>query len=307
MEQISNKVGFIILHYNDYKMTIECVESILLLQNSENVEIVIVDNHSPDKSAVELEKYFQNTINVKVLLLDENYGFSKANNKGYEYLTKYCKCAYVVVANNDILFKQNNFLELLEKKYKERNFDVCGPDVYAIYKKEHQNPLALHPRTEAEINNWIRYNRNKLRFLWAETFVHNIYLCVRNWKIYGLYKQYISKAQQKENKAWKNEQSEIVLSGSCLIFSGRFIENNKKIFEPETFFYHEEDILFHKCQLNGWKVIYTPSLKVEHLEGVATNKKHYYERMKFRYENFINSGMIYQKYLRESQRYSKDK
>lgn len=307
MKNISSKIGFIILHYNDYKMTVECVESILALQYSESVDIVIVDNNSPDKSAELLKSYFQNISNVKIMFLDKNYGYSIANNKGYQYLTNYCKYDFIVVANNDILFKQKDFLELLVMKYEEHNFYICGPDVYAIYKKEHQNPLALHPRTYEEICKWIQYNRKKLRFLRVETLFHNIYLCVNNWKIYEFYKKYFAKRPQKEENDWKNEQSNIVLSGSCLIFSKNFIEKSNKLFDPETFFYHEEDILAQKCRMNDWKTIYTPLLKVEHLEGVATNQKHYYERMKFRYENFINSGTIYQNYLQERNIYSNEK
>lgn len=94
-----------------------------------------------------------------------------------------------------------------------------------------------------------------------------------------------------------NRQENVVLSGSCLIFSKEFMACNQKLFEPETFFFHEEDILTTKCLKNNWKTLYMPDIHVKHLEGASTNEKGYYQKMKFRYGNFIKAAEIYLKYL----------
>ncbi|MEI3413196.1 MAG: hypothetical protein V8Q57_08450 [Blautia sp.] len=83
-------------------------------------------------------------------------------------------------------------------------------------------------------------------------------------------------------------------------FRQKFIENNEKLFDPETYFYHEEDILTTKCLKNGWKTLYIPDIKVQHLEGASTNTKNYDQKMKFRYTNFIKAAEIYANYLKQN-------
>ncbi len=44
------KIGFVILHYNAYKETIQCAKSIMDKLDTDCYEIIIVDNDSPNKS-----------------------------------------------------------------------------------------------------------------------------------------------------------------------------------------------------------------------------------------------------------------
>ena len=46
---------------------------------------------------------------------------------------------------------------------------------------------------------------------------------------------------------------------------------HEKLFEPETFLYYEEAILYARAQMEGLKLVYAPSLKVWHKEGGSTN------------------------------------
>ncbi|KLU72376.1 MAG: hypothetical protein RHS_2003 [Robinsoniella sp. RHS] len=36
--------------------------------------------------------------------------------------------------------------------------------------------------------------------------------------------------------------------------------------------YGEEDILSYQCNVKGYKILYTPELKIIHLDGVSTKK-----------------------------------
>ena len=297
---MKEKVGFVILHYNDFEVTSKCIDSIMELDESNRIKIVVVDNNSKNRSGVQLkEKYAKYKETVSVLLLEKNYGFSKANNIGYEYLLAHSEeFKFIIIANNDIIFCQKNLIPLLERQYQEEKFYLAGPDVWAVYQKKHQNPLSDHPRSKQEIESWIALNKKKLRFVEVETVMRWIWTKVNNTRIYEIYRKNVQKntcTQYIRNYADKVEN--VVLTGACLIFSKKFIKENKKPFEPETFFYHEEDILTSKCLNNKWKIIYLPDLHVEHLEGVVTKQKGYYKRMKFRYKNFINSGQIYLDYL----------
>ncbi|MGO4946366.1 glycosyltransferase [Blautia sp. Sow4_E7] len=293
------KVGFIILHYNDIETTKKCIDSIQCLEQIQDSKILIVDNHSPNNSGAELKKQYAGIENIEILLLEDNYGYSRANNIGYAYLKKSENFDYIVVANNDIIFEQRNLISILEEKYREAGFYVAGPNVYAIYKKQHQNPLALRPRSLEETEAWIEENRRCLKNMKREYLLHCIWQKVNRTKIYSIYRKRMdSKIQKTEDDKWKHSMENIVLSGSCLFFSERFIKNNEKLFEPETYFYHEEDILTTKCLKNGWKTLYIPDIAVQHLEGASTNTKNYDQKMKFRYTNFIKAAEIYAEYLK---------
>lgn len=293
------KVGFIILHYNDIETTKKCIDSIQCLEQIQDSKILIVDNHSPNNSGAELKKQYAGIENIEILLLEDNYGYSRANNIGYAYLKKSENFDYIVVANNDIIFEQRNLISILEEKYREAGFYVAGPNVYAIYKKQHQNPLALRPRSLEETEAWIEENRRCLKNMKREYLLHCIWQKVNRTKIYSIYRKRMdSKIQKTEDDKWKHSMENIVLSGSCLFFSERFIKNNEKLFEPETYFYHEEDILTTKCLKNGWKTLYISDIAVQHLEGASTNTKNYDQKMKFRYTNFIKAAEIYAEYLK---------
>ncbi|HFU4371918.1 TPA: glycosyltransferase family 2 protein, partial [Streptococcus suis] len=67
-------ICFIILHYMVKEETIKCVESILE-REMDNIQIIIVDNLSPNNSGQELFEYYKGNDIVDVLLNDENAGF----------------------------------------------------------------------------------------------------------------------------------------------------------------------------------------------------------------------------------------
>ena len=290
------KIGFVILHYNHMEVTIKCVDSILELKENTRVEVVIVDNNSTNGTGKRLKEYYQDK-RVRVILLNQNYGFSKANNIGYNYLLKNAECSFIIVANNDVVFVQKDMIKILENQYNERNFYVAGPDVFSLDKREHQSPLARAPKTEAVAVKQLKFNKKKLRYVRAETFLHWLWLKVNKLTIYKIYRKIIEN-NNRQIIEWKEAQDDIVLHGACLFFSSLFLELNTNPFQPETFFYYEEDILTDRCLKQGWKISYIPQIRVNHLEAASTAQKGYYKKMKFRYYNLINSGETYLKYLR---------
>ena len=100
-------ISFIILHYKNIKDTIECIESIRKLKTKKSVSIIVVDNHTLSKE--ELKKIKEYTEDV--ILLKENMGFAKANNKGCEYAVKKYHPDFLVVINNDTILSQDNFID----------------------------------------------------------------------------------------------------------------------------------------------------------------------------------------------------
>ena len=105
-----------------------------------------------------------------------------------------------------------------------------------------------------------------------------------------------SKKQQREVNArgYDNFQRNVVLHGACYIFSKQYIELRKMAFNPNTFLYLEEEILYFEAMRDNMLILYSPQLKVEHLEDISTKKafKFAYSREKMITENKLNSIKI---------------
>jgi N-acetylglucosaminyl-diphospho-decaprenol L-rhamnosyltransferase len=75
-------VSVIIVNYNAGQYLKSCINA-LLLQDCGDFEIIVVDNASTDNSLASLPLHSQ----LRILPLDANYGFAKANNIGISHAT----------------------------------------------------------------------------------------------------------------------------------------------------------------------------------------------------------------------------
>ena len=132
-------VCFVIFHYMAVDETKLCVNSILNNVNGEK-KIIVVDNASPNKTFNDLQKEYKDTSDVVVIESKENLGFAKGNNLGYKYAVEYFNPEFIVVMNNDMEIKQQDFIEEIDKSFSEYNYYIMGPDIYSTKKKYHQNP-----------------------------------------------------------------------------------------------------------------------------------------------------------------------
>ena len=81
--------------------------------------------------------------------------------------------------------------------------------------------------------------------------------------------------------------------------SKKYIQNEDKMFEPETFLYCEEESLYYKCYDKGYKVFYSPLIGIRHGEAAsfknANNNEE--ERIKFMLRHHIESRKMLTNYL----------
>lgn len=121
-----DKVFILVLNYNGYKDTIECVDSLLNI-SYENFKIIIIDNKSSDDSLLELKKQKWGEM-VEILELDKNYGYAAGNNKGIEYAL-INGAEYICVLNNDVIVEKDFLSNLVNKYKKNNNIAVIGPAI----------------------------------------------------------------------------------------------------------------------------------------------------------------------------------
>ena len=94
-----SQVSIIIVNYNTYKMTMECVNSVCEKTKNIDFEIILVDNASKDGS----KEYFEKDSRVRYVYCSENIGFGRANNVGM----KLAKGEYLFLLNSDTILVNN--------------------------------------------------------------------------------------------------------------------------------------------------------------------------------------------------------
>jgi len=273
--------GFIVLHYIDEKMTIQSVNQLLSIFYSSKIKIIIVDNGSPNESGKHLLNYYNKNTVVDVILNKKNEGFARGNNIGYKYLVNVYQPNFVVIMNNDVLIKQGDFLNLITKAYDRTGFGVLGPDIYCPRTKLHQNPSRIYELSRNQIEDEINL-REKMNKNFAFYYYRHLTL--------GKIKRLILKNSTPQIDRL-NEKEGVVLHGACYIFSNQFMKKRDYAFNPSTFLYFEEDILYIECKFKQIKMVYAPSLKVEHLEDVSTNSafKSNYKKAKMKNNEMLKS------------------
>lgn len=92
----ATKLSIIVVSYNTREMTLACLTSIERETRLRNYEVIVVDNASSDGSASAIEKH---PLNVRLLSLDENVGFARANNLG----AMYARGEFILLLNPDTL------------------------------------------------------------------------------------------------------------------------------------------------------------------------------------------------------------
>ena len=95
------KIAVILVNYNGRQYNTACIESLLHQQDfSGEMRIIIVDNASGDDSMDILQKRYGDDERIETVLLDDNYGFSRANNAGISRAQTWGADHYLLL-NND--------------------------------------------------------------------------------------------------------------------------------------------------------------------------------------------------------------
>ena len=262
------RVIFSILHYMTYDDTHECIQSLLLNIKYDNYEIVVVDNGSKNQSYAKLKENFSNNERVHLLRNDSNLGFAKGNNVGYMYAKEELKADFIILLNNDIIFEQNEFINIMLEIHAIHKFNILGPDILSTIDSQHQNPQRTKGFEVSEIKNIIL--RLTLKLWLNKIKLENTYLAIKK-----IYKKYC-KGKENENGYdsnlhWDKEMTNVQLHGACLIFDPQYVKKYNGLYS-NTFMYAEEDVMQYIAQKEKLKVLYSPKLQIFHKEASATNQ-----------------------------------
>jgi len=228
-----NSICVLILNYQSYQDTIDYVQC---LQKQENIQvnILIVDNCSPNCSFDILKSTFRDVKNIKVIVSERNGGYAYGNNFGLHYLEKE-DIDYILISNNDIEIKDPLLLCKMVERYKTLKNPAFVSPIMHINGMQSPHPAWKIPTLKEDVAGSLRI----------------LALNIDTITTYAI-------------QSGKNSMLVDCLPGS--FFMGR-----KDIFykiglmDDKTFLYMEEAILAYKVKINNLNNYLFIDLKYEHM------------------------------------------
>lgn len=124
-------VTIILLNYNGYEDTKECLHSLSELSYP-NFKVMIVDNCSTDGSFIKLNENYSDF--ATIIKSEKNLGFSGGNNLGIRYAFENSS-EYVLLLNNDTVVEKDFLDCLIDEMLNSSNIGCAIPKIY-YYKKK---------------------------------------------------------------------------------------------------------------------------------------------------------------------------
>ena len=124
------KIAIVILSWNGEKLFDTFLPSVIKYSTSENIEIIVADNGSTDKSVDYLR---QNFPSVKILDLKTNFGFAEGYNRALQYVD----ADYLILLNSDVQVTENWIKPCIQLFEADEKVAAVQPKILS-YKKPEQ-------------------------------------------------------------------------------------------------------------------------------------------------------------------------
>lgn len=255
-------IVFVILHFNTFNETLNCIDSITRNFGNCSYKIIVVDNASPNGTGRELNNKYCQSDEVEIILSSQNVGFARGNNIGILKAKEYSP-RFVCCTNSDTFFEQIDFFEQLDLEYKNSKAALIGPMII---------------RKNGDIQKYNNYIKS------IEEYKKECDVLSNGLSILSTIKKFIALIPgaiyiRDKIYRWNGEsypgcylkrKENVILHGCCLIFTQEFFDYYSGFYD-KTFMYKEEEILYIMVRDVQMKTVYCPDIKVRHLEDASTN------------------------------------
>lgn len=206
---MEKKISVILVNYNGKQYNDTCIASILRSTVREQIQVVVVDNGSTDDSLAALRKKWGDNGQVHLIALEENFGFSKANNVGMRWSMGQ-GIEYFLLLNNDTEIEPDTVEKMFShhkktgaivvpKVYYADRRDVvwcAGGDLTPVISKAVQRGLGQQDRGQFDRSGKCRFANGCALFL-SKTIVEHIGFLDERFFLYYEDTEYSMRAAEK--------------------------------------------------------------------------------------------------------------
>lgn len=259
-------VSVIIVNYNTFQLTCNCIKSVIEKTKEVPYEIILVDNASTDNDADDFKKLFPQ---INLVKSKDNMGFAKGNNLGIAQ----AKGEFILLLNSDTELIENSIFICYNEFLQRKNIGVLTCKlVYPNHSIQH-NCQAF----PSIIKIWLE--KTRLHKLFSKKF-RSSYLqgFYWNYDVFG-YPDWI----------W----------GTFFMFRKNTLNVLTKKKLNEDFFMYMEDMQWcHDFYKHKIKIAYTPTTTIIHYSGGSNGDRT--EMINKNYQLFLekNYNAIHKKLLR---------
>jgi len=223
-----------ILTYNGEKLIEECLKSVLS-QTYPNIEILVIDNNSTDKTMekIQISKSKFQTFPIEIIENKKNLGFAVGHNQGI----KKSKGDYVLCLNQDVVLDKDfvkNAVEAMEKDEK----------IGSVQGKLLKTPMTNDQFPIIDATGLLMFKNRRV----------------------------VTRGQGEEDKNQYAAGEIFGVDGAAPLYRRAALEDikiNDEYFDEDFFCYKEDVDLAWRLRLYDWKSIYEPRAIAYHLRGAG--------------------------------------
>ncbi len=223
-------LSVIIVSYNAYSELKGCLESVYRYFINYSKEIIVVDNNSVDRSVKSLATDFPD---IKLVLLEQNVGFGKANNIGVSR----SKGKYLLFLNPDTVLIEDFLAPII-------NFIDSHPGIGACA------PMLLNEDMSYQTSTGMKMG---IGYEILEAF---------------MLIKFLRKIEKRKYLKFCKSSGHIEVgwtSAACMLISKKAFENSDG-FSTDYFLNYEDIDICRRLNENGFKNFYFPAAKCIHLD-----------------------------------------
>ncbi len=272
MNKTNTNVSIILLNWNGWKDTVECLESLRAVKYN-NYNVIIVDNGSEDDSIEKIREYCEGNLRIESPFFEynlenkpinlveffkeeiekksleikntdknffllknmRNYGFADGNNIGIKFAIDHLNSDYVMLLNNDTVVDDNFITAMVTIAESKGKIGVVGPKIYSYD----------HPQEIQTAGFTIKWSIGEI-----VSIGHT----------------------EKDNGQYDEIKSVDCVSGCSMLVKKELILEMGNFFDHEYFLYYEDMDSCVRTRKLGYDILYVPLSMIWHKTS-STSKK----------------------------------
>lgn len=218
-------VTAIILNYRTPLLAVKSVQALRTQTIAEQIEIIVVDNHSDDDSIGTLRVRLKGLPNVRIVETPKNLGFGRGNDRGIAH----AKGDYLLIINPDNELERSSLERMVAVMEQDPSIGIVAPKL-------------IHE--DGTIRDSVRSFPRLLDVIAKRTPLRNLFP--------GHLKEYLQSDQDPDRKRTVDWAV-----GACLLMRREFFQELGG-FDQRFFLFFEDIDLCRRCWVAGKRVLYLP-------------------------------------------------